>query len=244
MAALLLEAAGGPPRGSAGRVSARFDLQARSRDFLRRGLVLSGAIHLALLFAFLNLRGGGDDVLIRSYDRATDIFRQPPPGVIELPPQVTGRVPSTAVDEGIFKPVPQPPKTEIPVDFKGFGLPLDGPFKKGPSGPPPGSGGGGANPPAVERVYFVGEVEVAPVEIEAPKPPYPEYAREVGLTDRVMAEVLVGADGTVKLVKIRSGIKMFGDSVQETLYRWRFRPAKVGGRPVPVWVEVPVNFTL
>jgi protein TonB len=82
------------------------------------------------------------------------------------------------------------------------------------------------------------------VPLEAPKPAYPEYAREAGITGRVVTQVLVRVDGSVARVVVKSGIKILGDSAQETLYRWRFRPARVGGRPVPVWVEIPVLFRL
>ena len=79
--------------------------------------------------------------------------------------------------------------------------------------------------------------------IEAPKPAYPSYPREVGITGVVFAKVFVRADGSVSRVEVR-GSRLFLDTTQETLYRWRFKPARMNGRPVAVWVEIPVRFEL
>lgn len=249
MAALLLETVGGTPaRNDSLGASVRFDLQARSREFLRRGLVLSGAIHLALLVAFLHLSGNGEDVLARSYGRATDIFRQPiMPHLVPLPPAGAPPKIDAPNQPGIVIPV-NDPIARPQVDFTGIGpVDLPGTVGPGPSGPPSGAGPGGGdlpNAPDPGRVYTIAEVEQAPVPVEAPKPLYPEFAREAAVSGRVVTHVLVRSDGTVGRVEVKSGIKVLSDAAQEALYRWRFRPAKMGGRPVAVWVEVPINFTL
>lgn len=94
------------------------------------------------------------------------------------------------------------------------------------------------------RIYQINEVQIPPVPIEAPKPVYPPIAREAEITGRVVTQLLVTAQGAVAKVRVVSGNKILADSAQEMLYRWRFRPAQVNGRPVAVWVEIPVNFTL
>jgi len=245
MNALLLETVGGAEAGNAAGSSIRFDARARSREFLRRGLLLSGAIHAVLLFAFLHLHGGGDDVLLRSYDRAVDVFREPPAVAIPLPPAPPGAPSTTASQTGAGVPVDDQ-GLRMPIDFRGigaFGLP-GGPNPTG--GPSQGAGDAGPPPTAPDpnQVFLVRDVDVPPVAIEAPKPLYPEIAREYGMTGRVLTEVLVKADGTVGRVRVKSGNKILADAAQEGLYRWRFRPAMAHGRPVAVWVEIPVNFTL
>lgn len=245
MAALLLDTVGGTARGDSLGASVRFDLQARSREFLRRGLILSGALHAALLIAFLNLPGNGGDVLVRTNGRPIDLFRQPPmPPLIDYPP--SGPAPAVDTANKTGRVVPVEDRVVLPkVQFTGFGADVSrpgGPQSSDPaSGPGPGGPSNGADP---EPVYMVAEVEQAPVPIESPKPVYPEYAREAGISGRVVTQVLVRADGSVGRVVVKSGIKILGDSAQEGLYRWRFRPAKMGGRPVAVWVEIPINFTL
>lgn len=243
MAALMLGTVVGP-RGADACASVRFDLQARSREFLRRGLLLSGAIHLLLLLAFLHLSGRGEDLLVRSYSGATEIFRQPVvPRLVPLPPSQTG-----TVRDPDPRGIPNPVRDEIklpPIHFDGIGP--EPPATTG--GTVRGAGSdqvpaGVVNQPDPNRIYQVHEVQVPPVPIEAPKPAYPEFAREGGITGRVVTQLLVTAAGTVAKVRVVSGNKILADSAQETLYRWRFRPAQMNGRPVAVWVEIPVNFTL
>jgi periplasmic protein TonB len=245
MTALLLETVWGTRRGDARYGPGRFHVQARSREFLRRGLVLSGALHLALLFAFLNLPGGGEEILARSYGRATEIFREPPSiPLVPLPPSAPG-TPSTHADRsGIVVPV-DPRLFSQPFDFKGIGT--DSPARPQGGAGDPGTEGvldGPSEAPDPDRVFQISEVQLPPVAIEAPKPPYPEVAREAGIDGRVETEVLVRADGTVARVRVKSGNTLLANSAQETLYRWRFKPAMANGRPVSVWVEISVNFTL
>lgn len=244
MNALLLETVGGAEAGNAAGSSIRFDARARSREFLRRGLLLSGAIHAVLLFALLHLPRGGDEALVRSYDRAVDLFRAPP--LIPLPPVPSGAPSTPASQTGT--PVPVDDRVlRMPLpDFRGIGA-FDLPRGSTPTGKSSqGSGDAGPPPTAPDpnQVFLIRDVDVPPVAIEAPKPLYPEIARDAGITGHVLTQVLVQADGTVGQVRVISGNKILADAAQEGLYRWRFRPAMAHGRPVAVWVEIPVNFTL
>lgn len=217
---------------------------ARSRDDLRRGLFVSGAIHVALLYVVLHLPHGSEEVLVRSYSHPTNLFHEP---VIELPvpPAIAPSERAVAPSKhGVITPVIQKPKIALPDDFNGLG-PGPGP-SGGPAGNPgPGPGGPPGTPaPDPGRVFEINEVEVPPVPTYAPKPVYPDIPREAGVTGTVVLHVLVRADGSVARVEVKSGIRLLSDSAQETLYRWRFQPARWNGRAVPVWVEVPVVFTL
>jgi TonB family protein len=239
MAALLLvgQHLDAPPRTD--------DHRTRSRRLLRRGLLLSGALHLSLLFVFLSLTNRGDEGLVRLIDDPTYILR--PPGTVlepRPPDPATGGGAITSNESGRFEPVPEvidPPAWPDP------GLvAVDDERKPGrdrPSGDPT-----GGNPPPHaqprEGPYSVIEVDEPPVEIYAPKPAYPEMAREIGLTGRVLLRVLIGSEGTVRNVVVLSGPRLLSESAQEGLYRWRFRPARVMGKPVSVWVEVPVVYVL
>jgi len=226
-------------------VLGRHHLQARSREFLRRGLLLSGAIHLALLFAFLSLQGKGE-VLVPTYDRVTEIFRQPidvPPIPLVPPADVPSGPPAT---DGRIVPV-DPRDFKIPFNPADFGKSID---RTGVIGESRSEGSDVSKennlppPPDPTHVFSEREVDVRPVAIYAPKPEYPSYPREIGLTGLVVTELLVLPDGSVSKVRIQSGNKLFTDNVQEALYRWKFRPAMMQGKPVAVWVEIPVNFTL
>lgn len=61
----------------------------------------------------------------------------------------------------------------------------------------------------------------------------------------VRARVLVGSDGTVKKVKIITGLP-YGLSYQamDAAYQLIFRPATVNGQPVAYWMSVLIEFNL
>jgi protein TonB len=123
--------------------------------------------------------------------------------------------------------------------------------------PSPGSGGGigigsgtGVGP---GHGYNVGggrnavatAVDQRPVRLNAPKLGYTEEARKNKIQGTVTARVLVGADGTVKDVRIMRGLP---DGLDEeairAAYQMRFRPAMKGGQPVASWYVVQMEFNL
>jgi protein TonB len=80
-----------------------------------------------------------------------------------------------------------------------------------------------------------------------PKPPYPLIARRMGAQGVVVLRVFVQANGTVGEVTISqsSGFSILDESALKTVReRWRFVPARLDGRPVASWVEVPIRFVL
>lgn len=215
--------------------------KSRSRQFLRQALLLSGAIHLSLLFAFLSLTNHGDEDFVRVY-RDHVILVPPidtPPPVFPLP-----TAPSVNPTEGVFKPVPRTPQIDVPVD-----LPVPSAVTPGDPGDTSGKSGTDVSPPTptsgtdLDRVFSPNEVQELPVAIESPTPVYPSFERDVGITGSVVAKVFVRADGSVARVEVH-GARSFLQTTQEALYRWRFKPARMNGRSVAVWVEIPVRFEL
>src|SRR5689334_18647635 len=81
------------------------DRKSRSRHFLRQALLLSGAIHLSLLFAFLSLTNRGNDGLVLTYSTPTQIFQQPP-SILRPPPVFAPATSSPVARTGVIKPVP------------------------------------------------------------------------------------------------------------------------------------------
>lgn len=76
---------------------------------------------------------------------------------------------------------------------------------------------------------------------------YPPLLRDAGVTGTVTIRMRVNEDGRVDASSItveNATHDAFGDAARRVVERMRFRPAKVGGRPVKVWVTLPVNFTL
>lgn len=81
-----------------------------------------------------------------------------------------------------------------------------------------------------------------PTPVSLVQPAYPEMAREAKIQGRVVLQVLVGADGRVKKVKVIRSIPYLEDASKNAVLRWVFKPALLKGHPVPAWVEVPVDF--
>jgi protein TonB len=91
-----------------------------------------------------------------------------------------------------------------------------------------------------EFVYYEDE----PVPVTAPTPAYPEFARDAGITGKVILHVLVGKDGRVKNVKVKQSVTGLDQAAKDAVQKWVFKPALSNNKPVAVWVEVPMDFRL
>jgi len=107
---------------------------------------------------------------------------------------------------------------------------------------PPADGLQAALPPAAGNASAF----VAP-RLTAPKRPrYPEAARQAGVEGTVLVKAYILADGSVReaLVARSAGNSALDGAALRTIRESRFVPAQRGGRAVPVWVEVPIDFRL
>jgi TonB family protein len=84
-----------------------------------------------------------------------------------------------------------------------------------------------------------------PFLLNAPQPGYTTKARNERIQGVVRARVLVDSDGTVKKVKIITGLP-YGLSYQamDSAYQMIFRPAKKDGQPIEFWLQVEIEFRL
>ena len=74
------------------------------------------------------------------------------------------------------------------------------------------------------------------------RPETPELALQSGVSGTVIVRALVGPDGRVLDTAIERSIPMLNGAAENTVRRWRFRPAMSEGRPVASWTRVPVTF--
>ncbi len=79
-----------------------------------------------------------------------------------------------------------------------------------------------------------------------PKPHYPLLARNQGIEGRVVVNVLVSAQGTVKTISVgqSSGSRLLDKAALQTVKKWRFHPVLHNGKAVPSSETIPVVFKL
>lgn len=129
----------------------------------------------------------------------------------------------------------------------------DGPVladsKSGAPSSGPGSGGGigpGHSPDGKSDTPIAStSVDKKPVPLNAPRPSYTVEARKNQVEGVVRARALVGADGTVKQVRIVHGLPDGLDEMAiRAIYQIRFKPAMKDDKPVPFWQSIEVEFKL
>jgi protein TonB len=85
-------------------------------------------------------------------------------------------------------------------------------------------------------------VEELPEAITKVAPSYPQGLR--GVEGTVIVQALVGADGRVKDTIVQNSIPALDEAAVEAVRQWVFKPAMSGGKPVAVWVAIPVKFSV
>lgn len=104
----------------------------------------------------------------------------------------------------------------------------------------PGHGGGyGGN------AYRVGGGVSAPKVVYDPDPEYSEEARKAKFQGTVVLWLVVSPDGKPQQIRVTRALGMgLDEKAIEAVRQWRFEPAKKDGQPVPVQINVEVNFRL
>lgn len=113
---------------------------------------------------------------------------------------------------------------------------------------------GGTGDPSTQGTAAVGDSETIHVvggEVKEPQlikkidPPYPESARKPRLEEVVILEAIITATGNVAEVKVlKSAHPILDDAARQALLGWRYKPATLNGRAVPVFLTVTVKFIL
>jgi TonB family protein len=108
------------------------------------------------------------------------------------------------------------------------------------SGVGPGSGGGIGG-----GVFRVGGGVSPPRPIYRPEPEFSDEARKVKHQGIVMLQLVVDADGLPRNIQISRALGMgLDEKAIETVGTWRFEPARKNGQPVPVLINVEVDFSM
>lgn len=220
------------------------EARAQSEQAFERGVAVSCALMGALFALSFALRGlvpsgfTAPPVAPRTYDLGD--FR-PPAWTPERPaapvarPHTAGTVP-LPVPEAAAAPEATV-STASGAASEGASDPHAGAVGGGEAGFP---AGGGATPEPGVWQYVEQQPEVA-VRIA---PEYPDLAHEAQVEGTVVLWALVDLDGRVREVRVQRSVPLLDGAARAAVERWRFTPALANGRPVRVWVAVPVHFSL
>ena len=91
-----------------------------------------------------------------------------------------------------------------------------------------------------EYVY----VEELPEAVHKVPPEFPDAARKADVSGTVMVQALIGRDGRVKDTRVVESIPALDGAAVAAVRQWEFKPAQAKGKPVSVWVAIPVKFSL
>ena len=87
-------------------------------------------------------------------------------------------------------------------------------------------------------------LETLPEAIDRVPPAYPDSARNASSEGTVIVKALVGSNGLVQKAEIQTSVPGLDEAALAAVKQWHFRPATAAGKPIAVWVSVPVNFNL
>jgi TonB family protein len=91
----------------------------------------------------------------------------------------------------------------------------------------------------------VGGGVLPPQKIYTPQPVYTEEARLARIQGVVILEAIIDEKGAVQQVKVLKGLpEGLSESAVKTAKQWTFKPATLDGRPVPVYFNLTVRFSL
>lgn len=218
-----------------------------SRAWVAAGCAI--LLHLALFLLWQARYGAGSTAANAPVDPVVIIdfvnYVPPPPTVVPREPSAPS-LPGRSLEPFIPEPVPD-------AQLLDFEATAPGALTAGiPDGVEGGSGFDGEVIAISSRsaadldpgpADFVA-VEVDPAVIELPAPSYPELARAAEVEGRVVLRALIGKDGKVRDVLVLSGHPMLNDAAEAAVRRSIWRPALQQHRPVAVWVDIPMVFSL
>lgn len=162
--------------------------------------------------------------------------RPKPPDPTEAPRERPPEPRPAAIPVPAFEPLEplaeparlEPAVVELPAPDELFELPAEAP----PAAEPPG-------------LLRPGNGVSAPVPIHRVEPRYTETARRMRVEGLVVLEAIVDAEGRVTEVRVLRGLPAGLDrSAVAAVRQWRYAPATLDGRPVPVILNVSVHFDL
>jgi periplasmic protein TonB len=75
-------------------------------------------------------------------------------------------------------------------------------------------------------------------------PTYPPEAGRARIEGTVVLLAVIGQDGTVRDVRVESGLPVLAQAAIDAVKQWRYRPYLLNGEPIEVDSQITINFTL
>lgn len=205
------------------------------RRTMRWAIAFAVAIHLIILVIHLPELTSADQPEVdkqKVYVVQQVRFRPPPPQKQqEIPKPKAKKVPIPDPTPDEPEPIRTPEDIRPEIDLPETDIIFDI-----PEGPPP------SEP---EGPIHVGGDVAAPNKISAPQPQYTEIARKARIQGVVIVQAIINKQGNVTDVKVLKGLPMGLDQAAvEAIRKWKFEPATLNGKPVDVYYNLTVNFTL
>ena len=98
-------------------------------------------------------------------------------------------------------------------------------------------------PAPVKRMRIASRVAEANL-IRDVTPEYPPEAGRARIEGTVVLMAVIDTDGTVKDVRIESGLPILAEAAIDAVKQWRYKPYMIDGEPVEVDSRITINFTL
>lgn len=205
---------------------------ARQRKANRSGTLVSAVFHSALIAGavYATASGAVGDAVARAPDQTTVHWARPNAAPASPAPKPKPTKKLVAPDK---IPTTTPPVTAASETVE----PLYAP-------PNSDTAGTGTGP----RSFGAWEVEVEVVAIAGTiRPEYPDPLRSSGVEGQVVAEFVVNEKGRADRNSLRilsATNKLFADAVSRAMPQMRFKPARIGGKPVSQLVQQAFVFRL
>lgn len=75
-------------------------------------------------------------------------------------------------------------------------------------------------------------------------PEYPSEAGRARIEGSVVLLAVIGKDGTVQDLQVKSGLPLLAQAAINAVKQWRYRPYMLNGEPVEVDTQITIDFTL
>ena len=210
--------------------------EADDNKVLRSSLWVAAGLHLLLLL--INFPAFRTETLAEPEKPKTVYLVQTP---IWKPPEVIPtEIPKKRT---VKKPIPDPtPHDPEPLRIEEAPVVIDLPevdpdYFHIPEAPP-------APPEPEGPILVTGEVK-EPEKLYAPQPHYTEIARRARIQGLVIVQAIINKNGDVTNVKIIKGLTMgLSEAAVSAIKQWKFKPATLRGKPVDVYYNLTINFSL